>query len=159
MASSVEVLNLAQLAFFNNKPTATLYQSSGTSIANNPSPYQVVGFNASTEDNWSGHSSVTNNSRYTVQVAGTYRVSGAVQFPTNGTGIRGVEIFKNGTSQNGVNQLSPSNSSTFTSVPVPASNIACVVGDYIEIAAYQNSGGALTTQGNGTFLSVEFLHS
>lgn len=156
MPSSIEVLTLAKLAFYDNKPTATMWQTSTVSIPNNAA-YAPVGFNANQEDNWGGHSTVTNNSRYTVQVSGTYRLSGCVQFASNATGVRAVEFMKNGVAYATNNQF-VAGTSQFVSVPAISFNAPAVVGDYFEIAAFQNSGGALNTQINGTLFSVEFLH-
>lgn len=160
MASAFEVLALAKLSFYDNKPTATLYENAVFSVPNNPSPYTPVTWQVASEDNWGGHSGVTNPSRYTVQVAGTYRVSGVVTFSSNATGTRAADLQKNGV-------RFPSNSSGasfvqavagFLSVQVPATNIVCAVGDYIEMGAFQNSGGALNTVAGASYMSVEFLH-
>lgn len=158
MATGIEVLNLAQVAFWNNKPTATLYQTSPWSAPNNVNPYNTVPFQASTEDNWNGHNNVTNNTRYTVQVAGTYRVSGSIMWSTNSTGIRAINLQKNGTALNGIDVFVNAGASNNTSTPLPASNIFCAVGDYLELGGFQNSGGSLNTAVLGTYMSVEFLH-
>lgn len=158
MATSIEILNLAQLSFWNNKPTATLYQTSVWATPNNVSPYNTCPFQASTEDNWSGHSNVTNNTRYTIPVAGTYRISGLITWSSNSTGIRVADIQKNGTRVSSVNPYTSANSGTFTSVQIPAVNVVCVVGDYLEMGGYQNSGSSLNTVASNTYLSVEFLH-
>lgn len=160
MASAFEVLALSKLSFYDNKPTATMYETSAFAAPNNPSPYPTVPWQASSEDNWGGHSNVTNNTRYTVQVAGTYRVSGVVTWTSSATGTRACDVQKNGTRV-------PSNSSGstfveavagFLSVPVPATNVVCAVGDYLEIGAFQNSGGTLNTVAGACYMSVEFLH-
>lgn len=160
MASSFEVFAQAQLAFYNNKPTATMYETSAFSAPNNPSPYPTVPFQASSEDNWSGHNNVTNNTRYTVQVAGTYRVSGVVTFASNATGTRAADIQKNGTriASNASGSSFVQAVAGFISVQVPAANVVCAVGDYLEMGAFQNSGGSLNTVPGATYFSVEFLH-
>lgn len=158
MASSLEVLALARLSFYDNKPTATLIQTSAWSTPNNTTPYNTVPFQSSTEDNWNGHSNVTNNTRYVIQVAGTYRISGAITWTTNATGIRAADIQKNGTRISGVDEFTQVASSNFASVWIPAVNVVCVVGDYLEMGGYQNSGASLNTVTGSTYLSVEFLH-
>lgn len=158
MATSLELLALAKLAFYDSRPTATLTQSAVWATPNNQSPYATTPFQTSSEDNWGGHNGVTNNTRYTVPVAGTYRVSGQITWTTNGTGIRAAQFFKNGTMLPGTNGFLQVANSNFTTVVIPATNSACVVGDYLELAAYQNSGATLNTVTAGTFLSVEFLH-
>lgn len=162
MASSIEVLNLAQLAFYNNKPTATLFQNAAWSTPNNVSgpPYNTVPFQTSSEDNWSGHSNVTNNTRYTVQVAGTYRVSGVITWTSNATGTRAADLQKNGAriSSNVSGASFVQSAAGFITVQVPASNVVCAVGDYLELGGFQNSGGSLNTVPGATYFSVEFLH-
>lgn len=158
MASALEILAAAKLSFYDSKPTATLIQTSAWSTPNNVSPYNTAPFQSSTEDNWGGHSNVTNNTRYTVPVAGTYRVSGLITWTTNGTGIRAAEIFKNGSAVAGTNAIMQVASSNFSTVQCPAVNVPCVVGDYLELGGYQNSGASLNTVTSGTFMSIEFLH-
>lgn len=158
MASSLELLALAKLSFWDNKPTATLTQSSATSIPNTPTPYQVVNFNAFQNDNWSGHSNVTNPSRYTVPVAGTYRISGMVTFAGNATGIRAAEFFQNGVLVPGSNPFEQPPGANFITIQLPAYNVVCAVNDYLEIGVYQSSGGSLNTVAGSTFFSIEFLH-
>lgn len=160
MASAFEVLALAKLSFYDNKPTATLYPTSAFSAPNNPSPYPTVPWQASTEDNWGGHSNVTNNTRYTVQVAGTYRVSACITWTSNATGTRACDIQRNGVrvSSNSSGASFVEAVAGFLSVQVPAMNVVCNVGDYLEIGAFQNSGASLNTVAGACYMSVEFLH-
>lgn len=158
MASSLELLALAKLSFWDSKPTATLYQTSVWASPNNVNPYNTVPFQASSEDNWGGHNNVTNNTRYTIQVAGTYRVSGSIMFATNSTGIRAINVQKNGTALTGIDAFVNAGASSSTSVMLPAANVVCAAGDYLELGGYQNSGGSLNTATLGTYMSVEFLH-
>lgn len=158
MASSIELLALAKLAFYDNRPTATLNQNAAWSTPNSTTPYNTAPFQTSNEDNWGGHSNVTNNTRYTIQVAGTYRVSGALTWTTNGTGIRACDLQKNGTRITGSNTYMQCASANFSTVQVPAMNVVCAVGDYLEIGGFQNSGASLNTVTAGSYLSVEFLH-
>lgn len=159
MASSLEILALAKQSLYDNKPTATLTQNAVWSTPNNQSsPYATAPFQQSNEDNWTGHSNVTNNTRYTIQVAGTYRVSGALTWTTNGTGVRACDLQKNGTRIAGSNVFMQVASANFSTVQVPAMNVVCAVGDYLEIGGFQNSGATLNTYAGGCYLSVEFLH-
>lgn len=158
MASSLELLALAKLALYDAKPTATLYQTSAWSVGNNVNPYLTAPWQASQEDTWGGHNNVTNNTRYTIPLAGTYRVSGALMFTTNATGVRAINVQKNGSTLPGIDAFVNAGSSNSTSVVLPASNVVCAVGDYLEIGGYQNSGAALSTTTLGCFMSIEFLH-
>lgn len=98
-------------------------------------------------DSDNGHSTVTNTSRYTCQTAGLFYVSGSCTIgPTTGstTGTRTIQIFLNGAGVTGsAVQAAPSplnGTGVFTSTTVQMS-----VGDYVEIAFWQNSGSSQTT--------------
>jgi hypothetical protein len=156
VASTLELLNAATLSFWANKPTASLYVSGGFSVPNNAlTPIQ---WNAEQDDNWSSHSTSVNTSRFTAQVAGIYRFSGAFAVPTSATGYRLGAWFYNGAEYNSNSRIyvTPSTAS-INSVPMPSTKIRMAVGDYVEFAAFQNSGGALTTT-DGTWLDAEFVH-
>ena len=157
MASSVEVLNLAKLSFWDNKPTANLFNTgNAVNIANNS--FAAITWNNSLDDNWGGHSNVTNTSRYTAQVAGLYRLSGLFSTATNATGYRLVGWAKNGAEISNSRSYNPSLSGTIINSVVAATlKISLNVGDYVEMLVFQNSGGVLATV-NGTWMDVEFVH-
>lgn len=95
-------------------------------------------------DSDGGHSTSTNTSRFTCQTAGLYYVSGSVCFAVNATGTRTLNVFVNGTGVTGAaNQAAPS-ASNGGSV-VTSTLVQLVVGDYVELAAWQNSGATLAT--------------
>jgi hypothetical protein len=129
-------------------PRAQIYQSSGQTLTNNT--YQAVNFQAEDFDLPSpgGHSTSTNTSRYTCQsgFAGKYTISGALAFSAHATGIRGGKLMKNGVEVFGSGVMLPNcGGSAATRVPVPAIGVDLAVGDYVELWAYQNSGGNLST--------------
>lgn len=122
------------------KPLAILGKNGSQSITHNVSAN--VTWDLETVDRDSGHSTVTNNSRYTAQTAGWYRVQGSVLWASSGTGIRDCGFLTNGSIQ----------SHAFTGVGSSIANtcmqneglILLSVGDYVEFLVYQNSGGALS---------------
>lgn len=131
------------LTFTLNQPCAFLYQSVTQSIAN--TTFTPLTFDAETFDTYGGHSTVTNTSRYTAQVAGVYWVSVGAVYLTNGVGARYALIGKNG-SYTAVNGM------TAAAAPVAGIGYATVsgqiqlaVGDYVEGFAYQSSTAALST--------------
>lgn len=148
-----QVYNVAD--FLLNKPDATVYLAADFTLGNNA--YTVVPWTAAQTDNWNGHSNSTNSSRYTVPVSGTYAVSGAVTFDANATGQRVTKIYKNGSAVTGTNLWEPA-SANFVTVSIPPFSIPCLVGDYLEIAAFQNSGGNLAVKSVGAYMHVEFKH-
>lgn len=144
------------LLFTLGKPSATLIQTSPWNTPNNTTPYGTVPWQSSSVDNWNAHSNVTNNTRYVVPVAGIYRLSGAVTWTNNATGVRAAEFMKNGSALSGTNVWQPASSANFLTVTLPAYNVQCAVGDYLEIGGYQNSGAALATVIGGSYFSINF---
>jgi hypothetical protein len=157
MASSLEVLSLAKLSFWDNKPSAALFNTGNSlSIANNA--FAAITWNNSLDDNWGGHSNVTNSSRYTVQVAGVYRFSGVFTTVANATGYRLVGWAQNGSEISNSRSYNPNPSGTvINTVVAPTVKLRLGVGDYVEMYVFQNSGGSLSTA-NGTLMDVEFSH-
>jgi hypothetical protein len=161
VASSLEVLALAKLSFWDNKPTASLYNTSNSFTVPNNS-FAAITWNNSQDDNWGGHSNVTNPSRYTAQVAGVYRFSGAFATVANATGYRlggwalnGAE-YASGNANTRVYNSNPSGT-VINSVSLGTVKIRMNVGDYVEMWVFQNSGGTLATT-DGTWMDVEFSH-
>lgn len=159
MASAFEVLAMAKQSFLDNEPTAYLFQNAAQSIPNTSSFTNVVTFQTEAEDNWQGHSNVTNPSRYTAQVAGVYLINGQITY-TNTTGllVRALAIQKNGALYLGTECYNQSYSNNFTSVNTCAV-VRLNVGDYVELNTWQNSGAALNTVAAGTAMNVAYLHA
>ncbi|MFD3717282.1 hypothetical protein [Streptomyces sp. NPDC058674] len=122
-------------------PLAVLAQTSVQSIPN--ATWGVITFDSEIIDSYSGHSTVSNTSRYTCQVAGTYRITGRVSFAVNGSGSRGARVHKNGNFLiGGANLLG---AGTLNGVIEVSHILTLAVSDYVEIAGGHNSGGALST--------------
>lgn len=102
-------------------------------------------------DSDSGHSTVTNTSRYTATVAGTYFVIATVGWGASATGDRRIQIALNGAAIIGSGTGADANQ------VVTTGQVACTfvtlngTTDYIEVMAAQNSGGTLSTVGGGVF--------
>lgn len=93
-----------------------------------------------------------------VNAAGFYLVCGAVNFPTNATGRRGVAFDKNASATAAWSgrhqQIAATAASQAPYIPA-ADLIYCAAGDYIRLFAYQESGGALTLPtGSTTFIKA-----
>ena len=163
---SFEALNTADIDFLFNPPTAVLTQTATTtSIPTGLSPWTSVAFSDTAGvmiDNYSGHSTGTNPSRYTVVVAGWYTVSGAVCYAANATGVRGARCAKNGTAIQGTGiSITNVGAGTATAVASAPRDVRCAVGDYLELQGVQNSGGALATSINAdldSMFQVRFIH-
>lgn len=86
----------------------------------------------------------TVNDRLTVPAGldGLYRISGAIVFSPNATGHRVTSIKLNGA--NILQSSCAGTSGSFSTVPVAATSVELVAGDYIELWASQNSGATLS---------------
>lgn len=133
---------IARLAATTIKPHAFLRQSSNQSIGHGA--WTAVTFGVEDFDTHGGHDLVTNTSRYTAQVAGTYHVIGRGGFAANSTGHRGVRIAKNGTVVNGSGNYFQSTTSDVWST-TGSCDVHLDVGQYVEVQVIQDSGGALNT--------------
>lgn len=138
------------LKFLMKPPGAQARQATLQSIANNSATAYLT-FDAEDWDDdpfgtGTHHDNVTNNSRITIAYAGKYRLSGGVTYAANATGRRGLLWAVNGT-------LVPGGETAFaaavnvqnTSVSARTIEITLSVGDYVQLAAFQDSGGALNT--------------
>lgn len=104
--------------------------------------WTAVTFPTETYDVGGMHSTSSNTSRLVIPAgeAGKYQFGGSADFDNNITGLRGTRWAKNGTA------LGPElliSSVGFCSMPTPVEVIPLVAGDYIELQARQDSGGAL----------------
>lgn len=99
---------------------------------------------ACASENYDGtamHSTVTNNSRITIATTGKYHVDAQLDFASNGTGLRGIELRKNGSAMYAV--FVTANGGGFDTYPSISFDVSLTAADYLECYAYQNSGGSL----------------
>jgi hypothetical protein len=96
-------------------------------------------------DSYGGHSLVSNTSRYVAQVPGWYTCAGVAGIANNPTGPRGARLHVNGSPVQGTAKFQGAVSGVDLGIPTPTRDIHLNVGDYVEVAAYQNSGAALNT--------------
>lgn len=127
--------------FLESKPAFVGRQTSVQSVSNGS--WAVLTMDTEEYDSHGGHSIVTNTSRYTCQVAGRYRVGGRSAWAVNSTGSRGARILLNGAVIAGAASISAPG--TLTGIVEVNHLLELAVGDYVEIAGGQNSGGSLST--------------
>ena len=130
-------------------PVFSGYQASAQSIANNL--FTPATLDTELIDTDFGHSTVTNTSRYTFQVAGLYVAWGMAAFATNATGTRASKFITNGTTPIIGSETLYLPATTASPTAPTTAFIQAAVGDYVELNIFQNSGGALSTNSNGTF--------
>ena len=148
------------LNFLLNVPACFVTQSATQSLTS--SAWTALTYDQSVFDSYGGHSNSTNNSRYTAQVAGWYLVFGCACFAANATNQRGAAVAKNGTRIQGAAGFTQTTSLLSPATPSPPTIAFLNAGDYVEVQAYQNSGGALATA-SGTDLdssmTVVWIHA
>jgi hypothetical protein len=145
-------------SFLTNPPVFQAYQSSAQSIANGA--LTAMGLNTTAVDTYSGHSNVTNNSRYTPTAPGYYLCLGQIGYAANGTANRLGVFYKNGASVP-LGQIGVFTPTSGNNAVTPASTLIQCNGttDYIELFGYQNSGGALNTVPDQTGFVALFVHA
>jgi hypothetical protein len=137
-------------SFLLGPPRFAGYQTAAQSVASGTWAVAML-IDTEVVDSDSGHSTTTNTSRYTVQVAGLYLVGVGVGWPANATGARAAVPHQNGASLPGgpANEGAPTSSSNSWAGQAWAFAQANV-GDYFECTGFQQSGSTLST--NGAFL-------
>jgi hypothetical protein len=126
-----------------NPPRFKGYATSTQSIATGSS-YVSVLLDTESLDSDGGHSTVTNTSRYTVQVAGLYHVIGTCGYGINATGNRAVQLAVNGASVISSQVIVPSAASNSLSIQ-SSQHLQLAVGDYVEVQTWQTSTISLAT--------------
>lgn len=127
--------------FLFTRPRAILRQTVAQSIPNGVTT--GVTMDAEDADTDSGHSTVTNTSRYTAQTAGTYLAIANGSVVANAAGRVEVGIRLNGATTYGI--ASQLNSASNTPYACVVSFVPMSVGDYVEMTLFQNTGGAINS--------------
>jgi hypothetical protein len=110
-----------------------------------------IALNSERRDDSGFHDTSTNNSRLTVPtgMAGWYSISGNLAYASNATGLRQSAILLNGATYIVVN-LQPAINGAQTIVSL-TTEYYLNAGDYVELRAYQTSGGALNVDTAGNY--------
>lgn len=135
------------LSFLSAPPAALLRQTVAQSLTT--ATWVPITFTTEDFDTVNGHDNSTNPSRYTAVYAGRYRCSGAVAFAASATGRRLTKWMVNGSDVNGSGIYSPATAASVAKVPAATMDIYLNVGDYLELAATQESGGTINTAVGG----------
>lgn len=146
----VQVQNLIKLG--NVAIWARVFHNTSQSIPNNT--VTVVTFNSERWDTDVIHDNATNNSRLTCKTAGVYDIGANVRFASNATGMRSLRLRLNG-----VTDIAEENRTALSGVAtvfIVFTEYLLAVNDYIEVSAFQNSGGSLNIEQDGTYLP-EFM--
>lgn len=123
--------------------------------------WQVLALNSELHDTNSMHDNSTNNSRVTIHTSGWYRIKMRTVFDANATGFRGIEGYKNGA----VLGLREIEFHTAHAVQARTLNLSfflpLLADDYIEMFAFQDSGGALNilSVALASYIYAEWAHT
>jgi hypothetical protein len=156
MASSLEVLNAANIQFLRNTPLFIASQTGAQSLANGA--FTAITWPTPTDDTYTGWSAGS-PTKYTAKVAGTYLVIGAIGFAANATGGRIVQLTKNGVG-NVVSQSAVTNAGAGFNCVTQVTAMVAFNGstDYVELYSDQNSGGALNSIVGVTYMMIQWIH-
>ena len=120
--------------------------------------YTTLSFHADEVNTDGTHSTAVNNSRLTAQLSGKYLVGYSVQYVVNNVGHRSGRLLKNGASivTNLMSVRAISGDDTIVSGQVI---LALAARDYVELQAYQTSGGDLNVRSGpeGTWFSILYV--
>lgn len=120
--------------------------------------WTAIVFNGEDHDTAGFHSTSSNPSRITIPTGfdGYYGISAQVMFDIDAVGIRYIRVRKNGATT-----LCQGHLDTQSIKPTlkAVSTFLLAAGDYVEVEAYQNSGGALDAEigSEYTFFGADFL--
>jgi hypothetical protein len=121
-----------------------LYSTTNQTLANNTET--VITFNSELLDTNSFHDTSTNTSRITIPAgkAGKYYIYAWSEFGSSATGYRQLQIIVNGQTGTPNRWAKIAATGSANNAFNLASCAILAVGDYLELEAYQNSGGNLT---------------
>lgn len=135
--------------FLADPPRAELRQTAGQSIASGGSGAAVNFDTADVDtdvDGVGGHNPAVNPSRYTARYPGWYEVAGGVSYAASATNRRLCWWRVNGVDVPGSEGGSPGSAAGTLGTVARTKLLYLAIGDYVELMAYQDSGGALLTQ-------------
>lgn len=154
---------VTNINFLLNRPLFLGAQSTGQSIPNNATT--ALSLDTNVYDSHSGHSTTTNNSRYTCPAgcAGWYDLDAEVTFPVNASGRRIIVFRVNGVvASAGPQAEQPPTSAGTVLTLCHEYSVFLNAGDYVECYLLQTSGGALVLPGGtsqNAFMRVEWVRS
>jgi hypothetical protein len=113
----------------------------------------VIPLNSERYDTASLHDVAVNNSRLTAPTAGLYDIAWSLRFVANAAGFRQAKVKLNNTTFIAIQAIPPVNGDLTGLVASTQYRLAAA--DYVELVAYQTSGGNLNVEAAGNY-SPEF---
>lgn len=130
------------LNFMLSPPLFQLTHASNQTVATSTNASLACDTELVDRDN--GHSTVTNNSRYTSQTAGYYLLTATCPWVANATGKRELTLLYNGGTTETHGSSVPGVAGGYVA-PTTTGRLYLAVNDYVEARVWQNSGGNLDT--------------
>jgi hypothetical protein len=137
------------LGFNVARSAVRVYSNAAISVPNITAT--ALTFNAEATDTDTIHDTGANTSRLVCRTAGKYLAWGNVEWATGAGNVRSLGIVFNGTTVVGSDVRGPVAGGNITTQTVTSNVLDLVVGDYIELVAYQDSGGALNVNYAGAY--------
>ena len=141
---ATNVLPATELNDCFDPPRAHVYNSANISITTSGTA-QAMTFDSELKDSGGMHSTSVNTSRLTIPAGGSgfYIFGGNVTFAANATGYRGLEVRLVGVTPIAYTRVPTVTTGSVGHRSCIAGAYPLTAGDYIELFAIQNSGGAL----------------
>jgi hypothetical protein len=148
------------LNFLLNPPVGEFQQTVAQSVATGS--WTDLTFDGETIDSDNAHSTVTNTPRYTVQTPGMFQFSGGGSWALNASAVRrGARWSLNGAAVTQGDTVGPGVVNLSSNVVARTIKLLLVVGDFVTLQGFQDTGGALLTQvaGSQSSMSVVWMHA
>lgn len=142
--------------FLTNVPIFYGYQTVSQSLT--AAQYTPVLLDSETLDSYGGHSTSTNTSRYTCQLAGVYEVCANAAVAANSGGLMAAYVAKNGAEVTGSRMATNPMTGHNTGAATGTVQIQLAVGDYVELYIY-NQTAVGTATGPWCSMAVNFIHA
>ena len=142
---------------FREVPQARVYHNAAQAITTGmltPLAFNSERYDRGTPSN-NMHDTAVNNTRLVARVPGLYRVTAHVEWAAHATGKRELHLKLNGATYIGSIGY-PTEPTGVTYMTVSTEWPLTTVGDYVEVEAYQDSGGNLNVNSAASY-SPEFL--
>lgn len=139
---------------------ASVYPGGGVGNSIPDDTDTVVDFGVEQFDSDGFHESVVNPSRLTIPagLTGKYLVIAKLEFNTDGTGVRVLQLLKNGSTTGTARDEVAAPSGTREALLSIQQILSLEEGDYIQVRVYQNSGNALAIDnGSDTYFQITRL--
>jgi hypothetical protein len=135
---------------------ARVYNSANISVANNT--VTALTFDSERYDTTSFHSTSVNTGRLTAPTDGYYAIGAHIVHDANATGVRSLFLRLNGATFIGAIEVNAGTTGGRGTVLSVSTTYQLSATDYVEVIAYQTSGGALNVLAAGNYSPEFWMH-